>query len=353
MKPETLYTNAVFKKNHGRPPVWMMRQAGRYHSHYQNMKRQNTFMELCKVPELACEVTMGPIRDFDFDAAILFSDLLFPLEVLGMGLEYIPGPKLAWHLKELSDLSRLNPDKKTTAELIEGIAYQGKALNLIRAALDPKKSLLGFVGGPMTLFYYAAEGSHQGTLQNAKSGLTDGRFDGFYKVLAPLLIENMCLQAKNGADAVAMMDTCAGEIDPALYREVVVPAIRDVLIQFRRRHPNTPVVYYSKGTGPWHWQHLESLPFECLGVDWKTPMAETLQNFGSKWSIQGNFDPNLMLLPEQACLKEIEKFFDPILKLPREKLQGWVCGLGHGVIQWTPEENVRNFLRYQKEVFSS
>ncbi|MBC7395853.1 MAG: uroporphyrinogen decarboxylase, partial [Bdellovibrionales bacterium] len=243
--------------------------------------------------------------------------------------------------------------KKTTAELIEGIAYQGKALNLIRAALDPKKSLLGFVGGPMTLFYYAAEGSHQGTLQNAKSGLTDGRFDGFYKVLAPLLIENMCLQAKNGADAVAMMDTCAGEIDPALYREVVVPAIRDVLTQFRRRYPNTPVVYYSKGTGPWHWQHLESLPFECLGVDWKTPMAETLQNFGSKWSIQGNFDPNLMLLPEQACLKEIENFFNPILKLPGEKLQGWVCGLGHGVLQWTPEQNVRNFLRYQKEVFSS
>ena len=310
-------------------------------------------MELCKVPELACEVTMGPIQDFDFDAAILFSDLLFPLEVLGMGLEYIPGPKLGWHLKEKSDLLKLNPEKKTTEELIQGIAYQGKALQLIRQRLDQSKSLLGFVGGPLTLFYYAVEGSHQGALNDAKLGLTDGRFDGFFKVLAPLLIENMCLQARNGADAIAMMDTCAGDVDAPLYREVVIPTIREVLIQFRRRHPNTPVVYYSKGTGPTHWQHLESVPFECLGIDWKLPLVDTLKDFGSRWSIQGNFDPDLMLLPEQACMKEIEKFFEPILKLPKSDLKGWVCGLGHGVIQWTPEQNVRNFLKYQKEIFSS
>jgi uroporphyrinogen decarboxylase len=95
----TLYTDAIFRTNTKRPPVWFMRQAGRYHSHYQGMKRKNTFMELCKVPELACEVTLGPILDFDFDAAILFSDLLFPLEVIGMGLDYVPGPKLGWNLK--------------------------------------------------------------------------------------------------------------------------------------------------------------------------------------------------------------------------------------------------------------
>jgi uroporphyrinogen decarboxylase len=112
------------------------------------------------------------------------------------------------------------------------------------------------------------------------------------------------------------------------------------------------VVYYSKGTGPWHWQHLEGIPFECLGIDWHHDLASVLTSFGEKWAIQGNFDPNLMLLPEQACMKEIEKFFAPILKLPRETLKGWVCGLGHGVLQWTPEQNVRNFLRYQKEVLS-
>jgi uroporphyrinogen decarboxylase len=348
----TLYTDAVLKKNSNRPPVWFMRQAGRYHSHYQALKRQHTFMELCKVPALAAETTFGPIRDFDFDAAILFSDLLFPLEVLGMGLEYSPGPKLGWHLKEKSDLAKLNPKRLSPEELTTGLSYQGEALRLIRAGLSPQKSLLGFVGGPLTLFYYAVEGSHQGSLNDAKNGLTDGRFDGFFRILAPLLIENMCLQARSGADAVAVMDTCAGEVEPALYREIVVPTLREVLVRFRRRHPDTPVVYYSKGTGPWHWQHLEGVPFECLGIDWRNDLSRVLTEFGSRWSIQGNFDPHLMLLPEQACQREIERFFEPVLKLPRENLRGWICGLGHGVLQWTPEANVRNFLRYQKEVLS-
>ena len=348
-----IYLDAVLKKNESRPPVWFMRQAGRYHSHYQAMKRKYTFMELCKIPEAATEVTFGPIRDFDFDAAILFSDLLFPLEVLGMGLDYTPGPKLGWHLTELSQLSKLNPEKKSILELVEGIAYQGEALKRIRSNLSPEKALLGFVGGPLTLFYYAVEGSHQGSLQLAKEGLTDGRYDGFCKLMIPLLVENMSLQARSGADAVAVMDTCAGEVEPSLYREIVIPSLREVLVQFRRRHPNTPVVYYSKKTGPWHWQHLEGLPFECLGIDWNHSLAEVIQTWGEKWSIQGNFDPHLMLLPEQACMKEIEKFFLPLLKLPRKKLNGWICGLGHGALQWTPEQNVRNFLKYQKEVFSS
>ena len=348
----TLYTDAVLKKNRGRPPVWFMRQAGRYHSHYQGLKRKHSFMDLCKVPELAAETTFGPIRDFDFDAAILFSDLLFPLEVLGMGLEYSPGPKLGWHLKTLDDLKKLNPGGLSALELVQGIGYQGRALTLIRQGLSREKSLLGFVGGPLTLFYYAVEGSHQGPLEDAKSGLTDGRYDGFFRVLSPLLIENMCMQARSGADAVAVMDTCAGDVEPSLYREVVIPTLREVLVQFRRRHPAVPVVYYSKGTGPWHWQHLEGLPFECLGIDWHHEIANVLATFGKTWSIQGNFDPNLMLLPEQACMKEIENFFAPVLKLPREALKGWICGLGHGVLQWTPERNVRNFLRYQKEVFA-
>jgi len=349
----TLYLDAVLKRNTRRPPVWFMRQAGRYHAHYQGMKQRHSFMELCKIPEAATEVTMGPIDDFDFDAAILFSDLLFPLEVLGMGLDYAPGPKLEWHLTEPSLLSRLNPQKKSPEALVREIGYQGQALSMIRSKLSPEKSLLGFVGGPLTLFYYAAEGSHQGKLQNAQRGLTDGRYDGFFKVLAPLLIENLSLQARSGADAIAIMDTCAGEVSPELYREIVVPSLREVMTQFRARHPKTPLVYYSKGTGPEHWQHLEGLPFEGLGIDWRSDLSQVLRDWGHRWSIQGNFDPNLLSQPEAVCRPEIEKFFAPILKLPRETLKGWVCGLGHGVLQTTPEANVRQFLKYQREVFSS
>jgi uroporphyrinogen decarboxylase len=349
----TLYTAAVARNNPDRPPVWFMRQAGRYHSHYQELKKKHTFMDLCKIPELATETTLGPIRDFDFDAAILFSDLLFPLEALGMGLEYSPGPKLGWHLREKSDLRRLNPEGKDTPTLVSELSYQGQALRMLRAALPPSKSLLGFVGGPLTLFYYAVEGSHQGSLDLARAGLTDGRFDGFLKLIIPFLIENMSMQAAHGADAVAIMDTCAGEVEPGLYREVVVPALREVLNGFRSRHPSIPIVYYSKKTDRPHWEHLEGLPFECLGIDWHPELSSVLREFGHQWAIQGNFDPNLMLLDEAACMVEIERFFEPILRLPRAHLRGWVCGLGHGVLQWTPEQNVRNFLRVQRELFKS
>src|SRR5580698_2621951 len=104
---DTLLQHALARRNTRRPPVWFMRQAGRYHSHYQKLRAQHEFIELCKNPELAVEVTMGPIEDFGFDAAILFSDLLFPLEAMGMGLRYAPGPMLDWHLREISDLARL------------------------------------------------------------------------------------------------------------------------------------------------------------------------------------------------------------------------------------------------------
>jgi uroporphyrinogen decarboxylase len=355
--PSHLYLNAVHKNNHARPPVWFMRQAGRYHSHYQMMKRRHTFMELCKIPEAATEVTFGPIQDFNFDAAILFSDLLFPLEVLGMGLDYVPGPRLGWHLQNLADLKKLNPKQETPKELVEKMNYQGKALQMIRSKLAPEKALLGFVGGPLTLFYYAVEGSHQAITtqapRTAREGLTDGRFDGFNEILLPVLIENMCMQARSGADAVAMMDTCAGEIDAPLYRQVVVPVLREAIIQFRRKHPNTPVVYYSKGTGPSHWQHLEGIPFECLGIDSSYPIDLALSEFGHRWSIQGNFDQEKMLLPELQLKPQLDAFFNSVTRLPREKLKGWICGLGHGVLQWTPEQNVRLFLKMQKEIFSS
>ncbi|NDD93336.1 uroporphyrinogen decarboxylase, partial [bacterium] len=175
-----------------RPPVWLMRQAGRYHSHYQKMKERYTFMELCKIPEAACETTMGPIRDFDFDAAILFSDLLFPLEALGMGLRYEPGPKLDWHLQSFEDTKKLD---RGGGKLLERLSFQADAMKLIRKELPQSKGLLGFVGGPSTLFAYAVEGSHAGDLESTKRGLSDGRFDAFNDVLLDLLAENMALQA--------------------------------------------------------------------------------------------------------------------------------------------------------------
>ncbi len=343
-----LFELALNRKNENRPPVWFMRQAGRYHAHYQALRQKYSFIDLCKIPEVACEATMGPIRDFDFDAAILFSDLLFPLEVMGMGLKYEEGPKLDWHLRHVRDLDKL----KGGAALVDGLMFQAEAMRLIRRQLAPEKGLLGFVGGPLTLFCYAVEGSHQGALDSARAGLKDGRFEGFFEALKDLLVENMRIQAEAGASTIAVLDTCAGEFASDDYVAYVQKALRPVVESFRAQVPGTPVVYYSKGTSWNHWDALTDLPFAGLGVDWRTDLAEVLSRYGSRWAIQGNVDPHWLFLESGELEGRLRRVFESVLRLPAESRRGWICGLGHGVLPKTPEANVRLFLKLQKEMFS-
>ena len=225
---ETALTAALNRRNDGRPPVWMMRQAGRYHSHYQQLKRYNDFISLCRVPELAAETALGPIHDFNFDAAILFSDLLFPLEAMGMGLKYDPGPKLEFHLRTLADVQRLTGGARRATEL----QFQADAVKLTRARLRRDKGLIGFVGGPFTLYVYAAAGSHE-KAQEAVPGIHNGIYAAFNEKLLDLLAHNMALQSRAGAECVALFDTAAGEIDADTYGRHVVPVLADVLARFR------------------------------------------------------------------------------------------------------------------------
>ncbi len=345
-----LFNSTVARQNSLRPPVWFMRQAGRYHAHYQALRQKYSFMDICKLPEIACEATMGPIRDFDFDAAILFSDLLFPLETMGMGLTYTDtGPQLGWHLNQVSDLKKL----KGGGQLVETLAFQGEALKLIRKELSPDKGLLGFVGGPLTLFCYAVEGSHKGDLKSSRQGLKDGRFEGFFEKLLDLLAENMVLQAQSGADVVAVLDTCAGEFEPSLFKTDVVPYLDILFKKFKEKAPQTPIVYYSKGTGPEHWKALQGLPISGLGIDWHHDITKVLTNWSGEYAIQGNIDPSWLFLEPAELELRLRKIFLAVKALPAEMRKGWVCGLGHGVLPKTPEQNVRLFLALQKEIFEA
>jgi uroporphyrinogen decarboxylase len=345
--PPSLFRAALERRNEERAPTWLMRQAGRYHGHYRALRAQHSFVDLCKWPELAAEVTMGPIESFDFDAAILFSDLLFPLEVLGMPLSYEPGPTLGWHLATLADVRRLESQPNARR-----LSFQGEALRLIRARLPGSKGLIGFVGGPLTLFFYAAEGSHQGALRNAREGLTDGRYRAFSEKLIPLLAENMAQQWRAGIDCLAILDTCAGELDSKEFGDHVVPLLRELLIEFRRHCPEARVLYYSKGTTAGYWRQLRDLPIQGIGIDWRSPLAEALREFGEQWAVQGNFDPHSLLLPEQDFLRAMRSFLAPVRALPASERRGWICGLGHGVLPNTPESHVRLFVDLQREAFA-
>ncbi len=343
------FNQAIRRRNPGRPPVWFMRQAGRYHSHYQALKRDHDFMALCKVPSLACEVTLGPIRDFDFDAAILFSDLLFPLEAMGMGLRYSPGPQLDWHLRSRADLGRL----KGGADRAGKLEFQAEAMRLIRATLPSEKGLLGFVGGPLTLFFYAAVGSHKGDVSDAVAGLEDGRYEGFCDQLMELLAANMVMQFRSGADTVAVMDTAAGEIPLAAFERHVVPRLAQLFAAVRAQVPEAAFTYYSRQTGPAHWRALAGLPIGCLGVDWEHPLSTALAEVGDRWAVQGNFDPSLMLLPAAELRPLLLRFFADAQTVSAGRRAGWICGLGHGVLPGTPEANVRLFLELQRELLTA
>jgi uroporphyrinogen decarboxylase len=345
-----MFLDALARKNTGRPPVWFMRQAGRYHSHYMAIRARHTFMEMCKVPQVARDITFGPLEEFGFDAAILFSDLLFPLEALGMGLEYTPGPKLGWHLKTKEDLRRLTLPSVVNGTRASFMEFQAAALKRIRADLPSEKGLIGFVGGPWTLFCYAVDGSHAGGLEDSKRGLTDGRYAGFLEALIPLLADNMILQARAGAHAVAIFDTCGGEVDAETYGRHVVPALGAVLERFRSACPETPVIYYSKKTDPAHWAKLDGLPFQCLGVDWRHDLLDVLRDFGDKYAIQGNMDPQWITLPEAECEAKARAWMERIAASGMD-LSGWICGLGHGCTPQVKEANVMAVIQLQHEIF--
>ncbi len=347
--PRTLnrFQAALRHSNTDRPPVWFMRQAGRYHSHYQNLKREHSFVDLCKIPRLACEVALGPVEDFGFDAAILFSDLLFPLEAMGQGLRYDPGPRLDWHLRSTTDLARFRHADAGD------LGFQGEAIRQTRRALPDEKGLLGFVGGPLTLFVYAVEGSHKGRLDSAIAGLSDGRFEGFCDRLTDLLAESMADQFRSGADTVAVLDTCAGDIPDELFRRHGIDSLKRLFEAFRRRCPDAPITYYSRHTGPSQWNVLRPLPVSCLGIDWHHPMPEAMDLLGDRWSVQGNVDPEWLLLPASDLERRLRTYFQAMRAVSGERRSGWICGLGHGVLPTTPEANVRLFLLLQHELLSN
>ncbi|HEY3809678.1 MAG TPA: uroporphyrinogen decarboxylase family protein [Steroidobacteraceae bacterium] len=344
---EPLLLAALACRNAGRPPVWFMRQAGRYHSHYQALRARHDFIDLCRRPELATEVTLGPIEEFGFDAAILFSDLLFPLEAMGMGLRYAPGPQLDWHLRTPADLSRLQGGAARAAHM----EFQARALELLRARLPASTCLIGFVGGPFTLYAYATAGSHEGFARGGPAGLEDGLYAGFNDRLTDLLAANMALQAQAGADCVAIFDTAAGTLTPAQFARYAASPVANVVRAFRERCPDTPVIYYSRDTGPPHWAALRHIDLQCLGIDWRHDLVDVLRTQQGQRSVQGNIDPHWLLLPPAELESKLRASFERLLAQPAGLRAGWVCGLGHGVLQTTPEPNVKLAVRVQREMF--
>lgn len=334
------FENALKRKVQNVPPIWMMRQAGRYHSHYQGLRAKHSFEQLCRQPELAAEVALGPIQDFDFDVSILFSDILFPLDSLGLGLSYSDaGPKLEKALRTETDFKNL----RHWEEALPSLEFQGLALKRTREVLPANKSLIGFVGGLWTLFVYGVEGSHSGSLIESKKRAA--YFPLFLEKALPLIRANIRLQLNAGAELVMIFDTAAGEVSPAFFKKWIVPALEDLCKTFPGR-----LGYYSKGTQSVFFDHsFNDLPWAGRGYDHRWNLPQMLKTSKAGF-VQGNFDQGLLHMEAADFDLALDEYLETYTALSPEERVGWVCGLGHGVLPKTPERNVRRFVDRVREV---
>lgn len=313
-------------------PVWMMRQAGRYLPEYRATRKQaGDFLTLCKTPQLACEVTMQPLRRYAFDAAILFSDILTIPDALGQGLYFAEGegPKFRKVVRSAADVEQL-PEVDIAAEL----SYVTDAVSVIRKELAGSVPLIGFSGSPWTLATYMIEGGGSKDFRIAKQFMYDNP-EAMHLLLAKLadaVTDYLNAQIKAGAQAVQIFDTWGGILSGNAYRTFSLAYMQRIVGKLQKENEGrrVPVILFTKNGGQW----LESIAetgCDAIGLDWTTEIGEARSRVGAKVALQGNMDPTILYASGEVIRAEVAT----ILKSFGSG-SGHVFNLGHGI---TPEVN--------------
>ena len=336
------FSNAINNIPQSTPPIWFMRQAGRYHSHYQSLRKKYSFVELCKTPNLAAEVAMGPINDFDYDVAILFSDILFPLESLGLKLDYAPGPVFDRFLEEDDIIKTPNE-----LDVIHRYKFQAEALRLTRASLSEEKSLVGFVGGPWTLLSYGLGIKDEEKIVNVDENLFFEK--ALYDVLIPMLRSIIKMQLDNNAEIIYLFDTNAKQLEQNYFTDKYIVELKhNIFSEF----PNK-IAYFCKNN-PILEKSNTNVDLKLSGMVYgKNEGLENLLPQVKTGFIQGNFDPSLLLKPEDEFKIELDKFIQKFSRLSFEERSGWICSLSHGVLPKAKENNVKYFINEVRSIFDS
>jgi uroporphyrinogen decarboxylase len=307
-----------------------MRQAGRYMAEYRALRQKHSLLELCRTPELAVEVTLQPVKALGVDAAILFSDLLLPLDPLGVPFDFHAGegPVVESPLRSAADIGRLR-----RFEPRQELGMVLEAIRALRRVLDVP--LIGFAGAPFTLASYAIEGGHSVSFAATKSLMyTDApAWHRLAGLLADVVADYLAAQVEAGAQALQVFDSWVGALDEADYREFALPHVSAL---FTRLRPlGVPLIHFGVGTA-----HLLPVLREAggdvIGVDWRTPLDQAARRLDGGVALQGNLDPTALLGPRDRLLARV----DAVLAAA-SGLAGHVFNLGHGVLPPTPVENVR------------
>ena len=311
-------------------PVWLMRQAGRYMEEYRKLRAQHDFLELCKRPDLAAEITVTPVERLGVDAAILFADILLLLEPLGVGLEYTKGDGPVIH-NQVS--SRTHVEQLLEFDPQEALPFVFEAVRKTCAALNGKVPLIGFAGAPFTLASYLIEGGSSRNYLKTKRLIysNPGAWRGLMERLSSLTAKYLNAQIAAGAEAVQLFDSWAGCLSPEDYERFVLPHTRTTIANVT---PGVPVIHFSTGTGGFL-KSLRAAGGDIIGVDWRVNLDVAWEHLGHDIGIQGNLDPAALL----ASPKEVRRRVAEILTRAGGRA-GHIFNLGHGVLPETPVENV-------------
>jgi uroporphyrinogen decarboxylase len=315
-----------------------MRQAGRYMANYRELRQRYSLLDLCRIPDLATEVTMQPVQAIEVDAAILFSDLLLPLEPMGIRFDFIKGegPQIENPIDGPADIEKLRP-----FESRESLAHVLQAIRQIQVELAGRIPLIGFAGAPFTLASYAIEGGHSNNFAKTKS-LMYGHPESWHRLcalFAEVIGQYLVAQIEAGVDVVQVFDSWVGALNAADYREFILPHTKRIF-EIVREKSSVPTIHFGVGT----WSILAEMREaggDVIGADWRTPLDEAWDRIGHDRAIQGNLDPTLLLGPLDRLLAGA----DDVLKRAGGR-PGHIFNLGHGILPPTPLEHVQALARY-------
>lgn len=327
----TIFLEACRGEEVAYTPVWIMRQAGRYLPQYQAVRAHLDFLTLCKTPELAAKVTLQPVEVLGVDAAILFSDILIPVEAMGMRLSFSDkqGPMIGEPIRTKSAVERLIvPDTEVD------MPYVIETIRILSRELEQKVPLIGFSGAPFTLATYMIEGgTSKNFLQTKKMMFQHNSvFNYLMEKLTNMIISYLGAQIKAGVQAVQLFDTWAGVLTPFDYRNFVIPSIRKIISELRKQQ--VPIIYFVNNCAG-ILKEVKRSGADVIGVDWRIDLGDAIKRLGKKVVVQGNLDPCALFL----SMEEVEERIKDIL-WKGESAKGHIFNLGHGILPETPVENV-------------
>ncbi len=327
---ETRFLKACRGEPVDKTPVWFMRQAGRYMKAYRDLKEKHSFLEMCKRPELATEVTLQPLDVLGVDAAIIFADILLPLEPMGTGLEFVAGdgpviPRPVQNMKAVQNLRPVNAE--------EQLGYVGQAIRMVRKEI--KIPLIGFSGAPFTLSSYMVEGGKSKDFTITKGMMIEApeAWALLMDKVCKVLIDYLKMQVDAGAQALQIFDSWVGCLSPGDYSEYVLPYTRRVIDAVKGK--GVPVIYFSTGTSSML-HVIKDVGSDVIGFDWRVYLDDAWKTLGHQQPIQGNLDPSILFAPIPVIRQRVHDILRRAGGRP-----GHIFNLGHGILQHTPVDHVK------------